>query len=79
MCFSIAYLLNILVWAIILVVIVTLVRIWLLPMLASTDPRVAQTINLLIWAVVVIAVIYFVVDLLLCVSGGGWLGLPRTR
>ena len=79
MCFSIPWLVSILIWLVVLCVIVTLVRIWILPMLASTDPRIPATINILIWACVVIFVIYVCLDLLMCLGGGTGYGVPRTR
>lgn len=79
MCFSIGWLVQILIWLVILSVVVALLRIWVLPLLATTDPRIPATINIIIWAIVVIFVIYVVADLLLCAIGGGGFGLPRSH
>lgn len=79
MCFSVAWLVQILIWLIVLSVVVALLRIWVLPLLASTDPRIPATINIIIWAVVVIFVVYTVAELLLCALGGGWGPLGYSR
>jgi hypothetical protein len=80
MCFSIAWLVQILIWLVVLSVVIALLRIWVLPLLATTDPRIPATINIVIWAMVVIFVIYVVADLLMCAVGGGMgVGLPRSR
>lgn len=78
MCFSLSWLIQLLVWLVILSVVVALVRIWILPLLAAADPRIPATVNILIWAVVVIFVIYVVADILMCMAGGG-LGLSFHR
>lgn len=77
MCFSIAWLIQLLVWIVVLTVVVTLLRIWILPLLAPADPRVPATINIIIWAIVVIFIIYVVADLLMCALGG--FGGPYLR
>jgi hypothetical protein len=79
MCFTIGWFVQLLIWLVILTVVITLLRIWVLPMLGSVDPRIPATINLLIWAVVIIFVIYLVADLLMCAMGGGGFGLPHYR
>jgi hypothetical protein len=70
MCFSIPWLVHILVWLVVVCLVVGLLRIWLLPRLTSTDPRIPPTINIIIWAFVVIFIIYIVVELLGCALGG---------
>lgn len=74
MCFSLMWLVQILIWLVVLSVVVTLLRIWVLPLLAGVDPRIPATINVIIWAIVVIFVIYVVADLLMCVVGGPGFG-----
>lgn len=78
MCFSVGWLVQILIWLVIMSVVIALLRIWILPMLAPTDPRIPATINIVIWAIVVIFVIYIVSDILMCALGGG-VGFPRLR
>jgi hypothetical protein len=78
MCFSVAWIVQMLVVLVVLCAVIAILRIWVLPMLASVDPRIPATINILIWAVVCIFVIYLVADLLFCAIGGGPL-FPRVR
>jgi len=78
MCFSLGWLVQILVWAVVICALVAILRIWVLPMLGTVDSRIPATINILIWAVVCIFVIYVVADLLFCAIGGGPL-FPRLR
>lgn len=79
MCFSVGWLVQTLVWLVVISLVVALIRIWILPMLAATDPRIAATINIIVWAIVVIFVIYTVAELLMCAIGGGGLGGPYLR
>jgi len=77
MCFTLPWLAHFLIWLVIVCVIVAILRIWVLPMLATLDPRIVATVNILIWAVVVIYIIYFCVELLMCAGGGGF-GFPSA-
>lgn len=77
MCFSLAWFLQWLIFLIVVCGIVAILRIWVFPMLAATDPRIPATINIIIWIVVAICVIYACVELLACVSPGG--PFPRVR
>lgn len=74
MCFSVGWLVSILIWLVVISLVVALIRIWILPMLSATDPRIPQTISWVLWAIIVIFVIYVVADLLMCALGGGGLG-----
>lgn len=78
MCFSLEWLLQLLVFLVVLCAIIAVLRIWVFPMLATTDPRIPQTINIIIWAVVCIFVIYVCASLLMCAFAGGGL-FPRVR
>jgi type II secretory pathway component PulF len=78
MCFSVAWIVQMLVVLVVLCAVIAILRIWVLPMLNSVDSRIPATINILIWAVVCIFVIYLVADLLFCAIGGGPL-FPRVR
>lgn len=75
MCFSLAWLVQILIWMVVVSVVIALLKIWVLPMLSGVDPRIPATINIIVWAIVVIFVIYVVADILMCMVGGG-LGGP---
>ncbi len=78
MCFSVGWIVQLLVMLVVICLIVGLVRIWLVPMVA--DPRIVQTVNWIIWAVVVIFIIYVCADLLICAFSGGFgLGYPSQR
>jgi hypothetical protein len=77
MCFSVAWLIQMLIILVVICAVIAILRIWVLPMMASVDGRIPATINILIWAVVCIFVIYLVADLLMCALGGGW--SPRLR
>lgn len=78
MCFSVDWLVQILIWLVVVSLVVALIRIWILPMLAATDARISQTISWVLWAIIVIFCIYVIADLLMCVMGGG-LGGPLLR
>jgi len=78
MCFSVAWIVQMLVVLVVLCAVIAILRIWVLPMLSSVDSRIPATINILIWAVVCVFVIYLVADLLFCAIGGGPL-FPRVR
>jgi hypothetical protein len=78
MCFSLGYLVQILIFLVVLCALIAIFRIWILPMLSSVDPRIPATINIIIWAVVCIFVIYVCADLLFCAMGSGPI-FPRTR
>lgn len=78
MCFSVAWLIQLLVVLVVLCAVIAILRIWVFPMLATADPRVPATINIVIWAMVAIFVIYVCAELLMCAFSGGLWG-PRLR
>ena len=71
MCFSIEWFLHLLIVLIVVCAVIAIMRIWVFPMLGSTDPRIVQTINIIIWVIVAIFLIYICFDLLECAFGGG--------
>lgn len=74
MCFGFEWLLHVLIVLIIVCVVVTVLRIWIFPMLGTVDPRIPATINVIIWAVVAIFVLVVCFDLLMCAMGSSmWL------
>lgn len=67
-CFSIIWLVHILVWLVILGAVIAILRI-LLPWLLSTlgiGAPIMQIINIIIATIVIIALLFFIVDLLSC-------------
>ena len=78
MCFSLAWIEQLLIWLVIVVAVVALLRLllpWLLNMLGVGGGIIMQAINILVWAVVAIFVIYFIFAIISCLfSLGG--GLP---
>ena len=77
-CFSLAWLLQLLIFIVVICAVIAILRIWVFPMLGATDPRIVSTINIIIWAVVCIFVIYVCAELLMCAFAGGGL-FPRVR
>lgn len=72
MCFSLAWVEQLLVWLVVVCAIIAILRL-LLPWVAAQlgIPIVAQVINIVLWAVVVIFVIYFCFALIACLGGSG--------
>jgi type II secretory pathway component PulF len=66
-----AALLQALVVLVVVAGVVAILRIWVLPMLGTLDPRVPATVNVLIWVIVGVYVLYVVAGLLFCLLGGG--------
>lgn len=80
MCFSLAYLAQLLIIAIVVCAVVAIFRLVLSPFLATMGPpgsTILGAINIIIWAVVCVAVVVVVFDLLACLLGGGGLHLIR--
>ncbi len=71
MCFSVGWLVQMLVFLVVLCAVIAILRIWIFPMLGATDPRIVSTINTIIWAVVCIFAIYVCAELLMCAFAGG--------
>lgn len=69
MCFSIAWLINILIWLIVIGAILAIVKLILPKILANfgdAGSTAMGIINILIWAVVMIAVVIFAGDIIVC-------------
>ena len=85
-CFSLAFVENLLIWLVVIVVLVAIFKL-VLPLvlgLFGAPPGGGIIISILgyvIWAIVAIFVIIFVFDLLSCLIGGGGTGLhfPNNR
>lgn len=75
-CFSLAWILQLLVSAIVVAVVYGIVMI-VLPKIPLGEPwpTVVQIVRLILWGLVAIAVVYFLFDLVACAFGGH--PLPR--
>jgi hypothetical protein len=71
MCFSLAWLEQLLVWLVIVGAVIAILRL-IVPWVAAQFgiPLVAQVLNIILWAIIVIFVIYIVFSLLSCLAGG---------
>lgn len=74
MCFSLAWLMNVMIWLVVVGAVVAVVRL-LLPLVLAQfgagGALVMQILNIIMWAVILIAIIIFAFDLLSCLGGGG--------
>jgi hypothetical protein len=83
MCFSLAWLENLLIWIVIVGAIVAILQLfvpWVVAQagfLGGAVEVLLQIIKIAIWAIVVIFVIYIAFDLIQCLAGSGGLKLPR--
>lgn len=74
MCFSLAWLGNLLIWIVIICAVFALLRLlvgFIMPRLgvgADVINVVAQAIHIVIWAIVAIALIVFIFDLIACLG-----------
>ena len=81
MCFSLAWIENVLIWLVIVCAVVGLLRLvlpFVLAQLGVAGDLLMKAINIVVWAIVCVAVIIFVFDLVGCLLGGG-IGFPRMR
>jgi hypothetical protein len=81
MCFSLAWLEQLVVWLIVIAAIIAVIRL-VIPFLDSLTgfPIIGQILMIILWAVVAIALVIIIFGLLSCVLGGsGTLGFPRIR
>lgn len=75
-CFSLAWLVQILVWAVVVSVIYFIVTLLLSKItLGEPFPTVLQIVRYVMWAIIAIAIIYFCADLISCALGSGPLRL----
>jgi hypothetical protein len=73
MCFSLAWLLQLCVWIIIVIALVSIIRIvipWIQAFAGIPEPIIA-IINIIIWAIIAIAALYIIFGLLSCLFAGG--------
>jgi hypothetical protein len=81
MCFSLAWLLQLIIWLIIVGAIVAVIKL-LIPFIDTLTgmPIIGRVLMIVLWAVVAIALVIIVFGLLSCLAGGtGGLGFPRFR
>ena len=81
MCFTLAWLEQLLVDVVILVAVVSILKIlipWLLAKLGGDFAIIGQVINVVLWALVAIVVIYFCFAMISCLVGGQALPLLPT-
>lgn len=84
MCFSLAWLGQLLVYLVIIGAVFAIIRLlvpWVLSQLGAAGGIIAQVLNIVLWAILAIIVIWVVIDLLSCLSGTGGFSLapPRPR
>jgi hypothetical protein len=82
MCFSLAWIMQLCIWAVIIVALIAILRLfvpWILAQLGSGGVMIGQIINIIIWAFICIIVIYIVFALISCLlsMGGGLPLLPH--
>jgi hypothetical protein len=81
MCFSLAWLEQLVIWLIIVSAIIAVIKL-VIPFLDSLTgmPIIGRILMIILWAVVAIAFVIIIFGLLSCVLGGsGTLGFPRIR
>jgi hypothetical protein len=81
MCFSLAWLEQVIVWLIIIAAIIAVIKL-LVPLLTSLTgmPIIGQILMIILWTIVAIAIVIIIFGLLSCLLGGsGTLGFPRIK
>jgi hypothetical protein len=81
MCFSLAWLEQLIIWLIIVSAIIAVIKL-VIPFLDSLTgmPIIGRILMIILWAVVAIAFVIIIFGLLSCVLvGSGTLGFPRFR
>ena len=79
MCFSLAWLEQLVIWLIVVGAIVAVIKL-IIPFLDSITgmPIIGQVLMIILWAVVAIALVVIIFGLLSCALGGsGTLGFPK--
>ncbi len=78
MCFSLAWLAQLLIWLVIVGAIYAILKLvipFVLAQLGTAGGVIAGVINIILWVVIAIFVIYLCFDLISCLAGG--LSMPR--
>ena len=82
MCFSVAFLFQLLIWLVVLGAIYAIIKIVVPAVLANFGApggMLAQVINIVLWAVMMVIALYLIWDLVECLLGSGGLSRPRLR
>ncbi len=82
MCFSVAFLFQLLIWLVILGAIYAIIKIVVPAVLAqfgAPGGMLAQVINIVLWAIMMVIALYLIWDLVECLVGSGGLSRPRLR
>lgn len=82
MCFSVAFLFQLLIWLVIIGAIYAILQLvvpYVLSQLGSPGGLLAQVIKIILWAVIVVLVLYLIWDLVDCLVGSGGLSRPHLR
>lgn len=81
MCFSLGWLQQILIWAIVIGAVIAIIKLVVPFALAQLGGGgiLAQIINIALWAFVAIMIVYIAFALISCLLGGGGLALPRLH
>lgn len=82
MCFSLAWLAQLCVYAIVIGAVFAILKLvvpFALQQLGVGGGIVVQVLNIVLWAIIAIAVVYFCFAVISCLVGAGGLTLPRFR
>ena len=84
MCFSMQWLMQILIWAVIVIAIVAILKLiipWVLSQLGTGGGIIMAILNILLWAIIAIFVIYLAFAVISCLMsmGGGMPLMPHGR
>lgn len=73
MCFGLAWIMNVLIWLVVIGAVIAVIKLllpYVLAQFGAGGTLVMQVLNIIIWAVILIAIIIFAFDLLSCLGGG---------
>ena len=83
MCFSLSWLLSVLIWLIVIGAVIAIVKIILPPILANFGaPGVmaVQILTIIMWAIFMVALVIFAFQMISCLLGsGGGIGFPSLH
>ncbi len=82
MCFSIAFLFQLLIWLVVLGALYAILKLVVPAVMANfggPGTLLAQVINIVLYAVMLVLVLYLIWDLVECLVGSGGLSRPRLR
>lgn len=82
MCFSLAWLAQLCVYAIVIGAVFAILKLvvpFALQQLGVGGGIVVQVLNIVLWAIIAIAVVYFCFAVISCLVGAGGFTLPRFR